>query len=467
MFTEESTIEGVCLPLKYLAATERDNPLQQPLRAFLKQVNTLAVGKEHLAEGCAALHGEQFALRMQAIQWLAATEADVLGMLQGMEAKWRTKATTPERKRLLKALLHAVRGQEAVLGTIEAAGHSLKTVAKQIAPLVNAKISYEVFVNGVLSQAPNTEQAQAMLAWINSSLDLETALLMADAFLSDEVDITPGRASELNLFLLRANKAFDKGLKHWGVQITGKEAPVVAEPLAVYRTISEGTVKPTAQVPVRASIGAGAYSVPEIALILGLQQNKVRRVLNELWDGKLGKKLFGDTFSITVAKHKYVSFHVLIEFFVYFELRERGVSSQRIMKSRQAMARDLDTEHPFATANVLHTKKKIWYEFKDAIVDADGTRQTNLVDIIERFCQKIDFNGDKLAVRFWPLGKDKRVVVDPKHQFGAPTVPGTNINAQVLYHMSQSGERVETLASLYDLKESDVRDAILLYERAA
>jgi uncharacterized protein (DUF433 family) len=46
-------------------------------------------------------------------------------------------------------------------------------------------------------------------------------------------------------------------------------------------------------------------------------------------------------------------------------------------------------------------------------------------------------------------------------------VPGTNVNAQVLYQMSRSGEQVETLAALYDLTEQDVRDAIQLYQRAA
>jgi uncharacterized protein (DUF433 family) len=131
------------------------------------------------------------------------------------------------------------------------------------------------------------------------------------------------------------------------------------------------------------------------------------------------------------------------------------------------MTKDLDTPHPFATASVLHTRKKIWYEFEQDIIDADGTRQTNLGEIIEQFSEKIDFNGEKLAVRFWPLGKNRHVVVDPKHQFGAPTVPGTNVNAQVLYQMSRSGEQVETLAALYDLTEQDVRDAIQLYQRAA
>ena len=100
-------------------------------------------------------------------------------------------------------------------------------------------------------------------------------------------------------------------------------------------------------------------------------------MLNQVWDERLGKELFGDTFSIIVGEHKFVNFYVLIELYVYFELRDLKVSAQKIIKTRNAMRNDLSTEHPFAMANLLTHGKKIWYEFKDSIVVADGSRQTN------------------------------------------------------------------------------------------
>ncbi|MEO8067583.1 MAG: DUF433 domain-containing protein [Flavobacteriales bacterium] len=466
MFAGAPTIDSICLPFKYVAASERDNPLAKPMRAFLKRVHALAEGHEALATGSAALHAEQFQLRMQVLHWLVNADVDLIAAFDGIESKWREQADTPERKKLLKALLHALEGQRGVFASLESAGHSLESVVQQTVQAVAAAPSYAELIAGMRMGAPDSSTADKLQAWIDCSLDVETALLLADAYLCHEVTMSAERAEQLNSFLVHANKAFKKGLEHWVEKMTPNT--VAAEPAVAYRVqggMSETTTR-TLQAS-KPSIGTGAFSVPEIALILGLKQNKVRRVLNELWDGRIGKQMFGDTFSLTVADHKFVSFHVLIEFYVYFELRERGVSSQKIMKARQVMASDLKTDHPFATAHVLHTKKKIWYAFKEDIVDADGSRQTNINEIIERFCDKIDFNGEALATRFWPLGKDKQVVVDPKHQFGAPTVPGTNINAQVLHAMSKSGERVEVLASLYDLSEKEVRDAILLYDRAA
>jgi len=83
--------------------------------------------------------------------------------------------------------------------------------------------------------------------------------------------------------------------------------------------------------------GLGAFSVPDIALILRLPQTKVRRSLDQVWDDSLGKQLLGDTFSTTVGEHTYVNFHVLIEFYVHFELRESGASAQQVIKARHAM----------------------------------------------------------------------------------------------------------------------------------
>jgi uncharacterized protein (DUF433 family) len=432
-------------------------------------VHALAKSREDLPIASVKLHAEQFALRMQAIHWLLTVEVDLAKTLKAMRREWRAKAETPAHKKLLKALLKAVQGQEELVHKLEQREGAIERVVSETVTVAQAGVTYDTLIADLRSSAPDAAHAAALEAWVNCTLDVETGLLLADAYLCDEVSLTPARVDELYAFITNASNAFDQGMDRWIVAFEQESVATVAEPAEVYRIVSKTAhlVSKQRQAPVRPALGMGAYAVPDIAVILGLPQAKVRRVLNELWDVRLGKEFFGEEISMRIARQKFVSFHVLIEFFVYFELRERGVSSQRILKARKAMTKDLDTPHPFATASVLHTRKKIWYEFEQDIIDADGTRQTNLGEIIEQFSEKIDFNGEKLAVRFWPLGKNRHVVVDPKHQFGAPTVPGTNVNAQVLYQMSRSGEQVETLAALYDLTEQDVRDAIQLYQRAA
>jgi uncharacterized protein (DUF433 family) len=215
-------------------------------------------------------------------------------------------------------------------------------------------------------------------------------------------------------------------------------------------------------------LGSGIYTVSDISRLLKLPHAKVRRYLNEYWDERLGKKLFNETYSWSVDnKVKAVNFYTLIELHVCFHLKEMGVPTRNILKSREAIAKDLNLIYPFASAKLLAFGDKIWYKFKDSIVNADGSRQSDFLEFIEDFASKIEFNSQKIAERFWPDGKSSDVVVDPHHQFGQPVLVGTNINAEVIYSMYESGEPVEAISILYDLTQKQINDAVAFYKKSA
>ena len=215
-------------------------------------------------------------------------------------------------------------------------------------------------------------------------------------------------------------------------------------------------------------LGSGIYTIPDISRLLKMDRRKVTRYISDYLDDNIGKKLFSDTFSWSVNKrNKAVNFYVLIELFTFFKLQELGVTAKTILKARKSISKDLDIDYPFASSRLLTDGKKIWYRFQDDIINADGTSQTNFVQIIEAFSSKVDFVKNSLAERFWPFGKKNSIVVDPHHQFGQPVVKGTNINAEVLYSMYRSGEPTSALAVLYDLTEKEVNDAINFYRTAA
>lgn len=215
-------------------------------------------------------------------------------------------------------------------------------------------------------------------------------------------------------------------------------------------------------------LGSGIYTIPDISRLLKLPQVKVRRYLNEYWDERLGKKLFNETYSWSVDnKTKAVNFHTLIELHICFHLKEMGIPTRIILKSREAIAKDLNLIYPFASAKLLAYGDKIWYQFKDSIVNADGSRQSDFIEFIEDFASKIEFNSQKVAERFWPDGKSSDVVIDPHHQFGQPVLSGTNINAEVIFSMYESGEPIEAISILYDLTKKQVGDAISFYKKSA
>lgn len=214
-------------------------------------------------------------------------------------------------------------------------------------------------------------------------------------------------------------------------------------------------------------LGKGIYTISEVAFILKLPIAKVRRWMNEFWDNKLSKK-YNNHYSIGKGRDKATNFYTLIEFYVFFQLRELNVSTNRIFLAHQDMAEQLNSPYPFASSKVLSDGKNILFMMDDGtVINANKTRQIAFKQIIEEFCKKIEFSPSDIAERFYPLGRDKHIIVDPHHQFGQPVVEKTNILAQTLFELYKSGETKRFLSRLYDLNEDEIEDAIALFNKDA
>lgn len=217
-------------------------------------------------------------------------------------------------------------------------------------------------------------------------------------------------------------------------------------------------------------LGYGLYMASDISRILNIPLPKVSRYLKNYWDNKSGRKFFNDTYSWSPVgtKIRAVNFYVMIELYVFIQLHEMGISNQKIFRIRQQIATDLNVAYPFATQGILTDGKKIWYEYEDVILDSNGTKQTNLIKILKTFAKKIDFNSEnRVAEKFYPVGKKKSVVVSPHHQFGLPVIEGTNINTDTIFSLYDSGEKIETISVLYNLSIKQVKDTISFSKTAA
>jgi len=215
----------------------------------------------------------------------------------------------------------------------------------------------------------------------------------------------------------------------------------------------------------KTELGSGIYTIPDIGLILGIPLYKIRRYLKKYWDEGIGKKLFNDKYSWEFQNNrKVVNFQVLIEFYIFFEFQQKGVNTKKIVKAREAMAKEFNTPYPFANRKFLTDGNSIWYYLKDDVINADLSKQTNLVGIIESLAEKIEFNGD-MAQKIFPLGKEHNVVVSPHNQFGQPVINKTNIVTDTIYSMFKAGEKKETLSMLYDISTEQINDVIEFHSK--
>ncbi|WP_439554040.1 DUF433 domain-containing protein [Flavobacterium macrobrachii] len=216
-------------------------------------------------------------------------------------------------------------------------------------------------------------------------------------------------------------------------------------------------------------LGNGIFTTQEIAQILRLPYYKVRKWITQYWDGELGD-FYEKNYSWSVNNSKAVGFHTLIEFYVMMQFAEAGVKTREVLNAHKELSLFYNTNFPFAQKEVLdniHTdKSKIYLNRNGDTISLDGSKQFNL-DIIKVFFQNLDFDNDMLASRFWPLGKNHKIVCDPHHKFGQPVISGTNIQSEVIYKMYLANEPIAFIASVYEITSKDVKDAIEFHKKAA
>ena len=214
-------------------------------------------------------------------------------------------------------------------------------------------------------------------------------------------------------------------------------------------------------------IGTGIYTIPDIASILRLPTVKVRRWMKEYWNEKFAQGEH-NTFSQGSGKEQVTNFYTLIEFYTFYQLRLNGVSSFKINKAHDVLAKVYKTKYPFAKSNILTDGKNVFFSGEvGEIIEADKTLQINIKEILEPFCKSIDFDVNSLATRFYPLGKNHEIIIDPHRQFGQPVIGVTNILTETVFDLYRAGEPLKVIANIFELTLKQVKDAIDFHRNAA
>lgn len=255
----------------------------------------------------------------------------------------------------------------------------------------------------------------------------------------------------------------------WQVSLQGEPIGLVFAHIVEEREATISTVCD------RPRLGEGVYTLPDAAHILNLPQPKVRRWVNGYWQilsadrqhhRMLDLRMWGS------SRDRAFNFYTLVEVYCVMAFREMGVSFLKIRQARDELSARFDTPYPFASHELLCDGRRIMVALKDtgfrSVLTLGAGGETAFRKIIEPFCQKLDFSKKtQLAERFWPMGRDSSVVVDPRHGFGRPTLDGTNISTQVICDLIRSGEDDETVCALYELTEKQLHDARQFEERDA
>lgn len=211
------------------------------------------------------------------------------------------------------------------------------------------------------------------------------------------------------------------------------------------------------------ALNTGIYTAKDISKILRISVSKVNRWIKSYWDGRFGKE-FKKTYSWKVADTRAIGFHTLIEVYILTLFADAGVKTKEVLKAHDELSKLYKTPFPFARKDILENiktdGKKIFIKItEDNILSLDGKKQFQ-IEFIKLFFKNLVFDYNLLANKFYPLGKDKDIVVDPTRQFGHPVIGQTNIFPESIYNMYKAGEPKKFIAFTYEISEREVQSAI-------
>jgi uncharacterized protein (DUF433 family) len=214
-----------------------------------------------------------------------------------------------------------------------------------------------------------------------------------------------------------------------------------------------------------------AYTVHEAAKLAGTTDATVRRWLQGYdQPGHRMAPVFDTARTANEAQPLMVSFIELIEIVVVARFRKgssanRPLSLERLRMARTHAREALGVAYPFASLKLLRFGGHVLHEFEvdlgeTGLLALDLGGQWVLPGLVrEEMQHNIDFD-DLFAQRWFPRGRDAKLVVDPRIAAGRMTVVGFGVTVDTLQARWRHGEPIESLARDYGIPRATIEEIL-------
>jgi len=219
-------------------------------------------------------------------------------------------------------------------------------------------------------------------------------------------------------------------------------------------------------------LNVGIYSVAEASKLTGVSSERIRRWVKG-YRSNLRKKIYSALWTPQLPDINGklgLGFLDLIEIKFVGAFLDRGVSWPMIHQAREKAAGLYPgVSHPFCTRQFFTDGRRIFTELhretRESSLLEIATDQHVFSEITRPFLKQLEFKDGTTLERWWPLGTDKQIVVDPKKNFGQPTISHEGIATQVLAETVRANGSVEEVARWYEISPQSVQQAVY-YERS-
>jgi uncharacterized protein (DUF433 family) len=210
------------------------------------------------------------------------------------------------------------------------------------------------------------------------------------------------------------------------------------------------------------------YTVPEASRLTGVSRGRIRRWLRgyryrsrkksytslPLWRGQW------EPIDHTLA----LGFLDLIEIRFVDAFRKAGVSWAMLRRANERPQQMFGGSHPFCTNRFVTDGREIFVELLEETGETSlleiARSQQVFADIVKPFLRDLEFNENEGFVRWWPLGKERLVVIDPKRNFGSPIVVRHGIPTEVLAKATKASHSISEVVHWFAVPEEEIRDAV-------
>jgi uncharacterized protein (DUF433 family) len=223
-------------------------------------------------------------------------------------------------------------------------------------------------------------------------------------------------------------------------------------------------------------VGQGIYTVPDVAKLTGVASQNIYN-----W-------LFGDRSTSTMGKkvkkhpaliHQYelmnhvanVSFRDMIQIrFVCF-FRSQGVSLQTIRHAAENAAKLLSTTHPFCCAKFKTDGLTLLAEVfevggESSLIELKSMQHV-FKEVIDPFLKSLEYEEDIVA-KWWHCKGNGKVVLDPKLNFGKPTMSQCGYPTETLFDAYLANSKsVKHVSEWFEIPVEEVEEAIEFEMRLA
>jgi len=185
---------------------------------------------------------------------------------------------------------------------------------------------------------------------------------------------------------------------------------------------------------------SAVYTIAEAARLCGLSTGRIRRWVRG-YSFRRGEEIRSSP-PVVHRPHPIGESGTLgLDFLDLIEIRyvkaflEAGVTWPTMRAAHDGATAMLRVDHPFATKKFFTDGQTILTQVAEpALLDVVGN-QLAFSQMIDRYLaggEGLDFDRSEMAVRWWPMGRKRPIVIDAERSFGQPIVSTEGVPTAVL-----------------------------------